>query len=255
MHRRDDVDLLYKQSKVLADVAQLCFWLNICAAIAMIVVPSLEKIWVAIQALMTVLFLITSVIDDCYCWYEAESTRRVANLSDALGINLTDFHTEGYYNNDIPPSLMRYAVNSFESIFFTKAIVQKTLLHSLLKSCLAILTMIIILYVGSNNVLLITLQAVLSGYVLQGAIMLIAFYIRIRNLYNELYHGLITTQVMHRDQAFLVYSLAAEFEACKAYFKIRLSSKRFVEMNEDLSQKWTELKASIRISKSMMTPK
>ena len=74
------------------------------------------------------MFLITpllSFIDDCWFWYEAESTHRAGGIENAFGIEITNLNTEEYYNNRQQPSIKKYQLNTFENIFLENLFLKK----------------------------------------------------------------------------------------------------------------------------------
>lgn len=253
MSARDDMNALYAQSKALNRMALLFYCANLLAALLSLWVQDSKGLMITLQLVSSVLFLIISVIDECLCWYDAESARRKGNLMNAFDVNLIEYTTDGYYNNNLPPSTMKYSVNCFESLFFTKAVVKRMLIPNALKAGIAIIIIICsMLLLGSNDLLLIICQTMMSSYILLGVIMLFVFYCRVCLLYDELFHSLVTTAVTTIEQQRLILSLAVEYEACKAYFKVRVDSKMFANMNNELSAKWNEICMKIHIDEKML---
>jgi hypothetical protein len=251
MSRRDDINILYKPSKILKKTCTGLFLADIFISLATVYVP-VDAISYLTLALVVIAFLYMalSVIDDGILWFRAENARRKNSIQTAYNTKLDSYETSGYYNNNIDDPELSYAINQFESAFFTKMISEKMLLAVMVKM-LASVTILIIScrMIHNNDVFLIVAQAALSAVVIEDAIRHIIFTQRIRTLYEEAYHEFITIGISRNAQIVWLRYFCVEYESIKAYYRIRLNELLFQKMNPRLSEEWITMLEQIKISK------
>ena len=188
MSRRDDINKLYKPSQQLGEFCRIVFWGNCVFSVISIFVLSV------LQIASALIFVTSSLVDDGLFWYDAESERRKNSVQNAFGVRFSELETDGYYNNAISPSILKYAMNSFESNYFSKFIAGKMLAKSAIKSIVAIVLLISVGWVISDgSILLAVSQAVFSAYVIEDTVLLAIFVVRLNKLYDEAYSTLVTT--------------------------------------------------------------
>ncbi len=115
---------------------------------------------------------------------------------------------------------------------------------SCIKSCIALAVLVIACrYIKDSEFLLIIAQTAFSSYVLLDTVTLIFYKLRLESLYKEGYAALISlgAKSKSKNATFLVY--AVEYEAIKAYYKIRLSERIFKKNNSALSTEWEQIKS------------
>ena len=249
MSRRDEVNGLYKQSQALNSTCHVLFWVNVgLSMLALLPLVTMTNAIVSVQILVSALYIILKIIDDGCLWYNAEAARRKNNLQVALDLNLSDLETEGYYNNVEEPSLIKYAVNTFESSYFSKENATRMLIKSFVKACVSVVVLVIIGWISPRkDFLFVTTQAVFSAYIIEEAIMLAIYKTKLDKLYNLFYTEFVTVGVSKQKQQNLLLSYVVEYEAVKAHYKVRLDSNWFNKHNEQLSSKWEAIKSKIVI--------
>ena len=250
MSKRDDVNCLYKQSQKLNNVCLVLFWVNVgFAMISLLPFITITSIIISAQILISALYIILKIIDDGCLWYNAEAARRKNNLQVALDLNLSDLETEGYYNNREEPSLIKYAVNTFESSYFSKENATRMLIKSFVKAGVSVVVLVIIGWISpSKDFLFVITQAVFSAYIIEEAIMLTIYKVKMDKLYDLFYTEFVTVGVSKQKQQYLLLSHVVEYEAVKAHYKVRLDTSWFNKHNEQLSSKWEEIQSKIVIN-------
>ena len=249
MSKRDDTAILYNKSNKLNEWCQILFWSN-CnfSVLSLLFNGILTSMGILLQIVTSFLYIIIKSVDDGHCWYIAESVRRKNNLQDALGVNLTEYETNEYYNNTLPPSIIKYGMNTFESIFFSKEITAKMLMKSFIKAILAVVLLILVGWFNpSQGVVLVITQAVFSTYIIEETIMLVLYKTKLEKLYSLIYAEFITVGITKKTQQNLLLSYAVEYEAIKAHYKVRISTDLFKRYNECLSRKWDNIKLKCRV--------
>lgn len=242
MSRRDDVMGLYRPSEILEKIEKVFFCLDIVVAlVALISNETISSIAIVVQIVVALLYFVSNTIDDGCFWYEAEKQRRKNGIQNGLGMRLSEYDTEEYYNNNLPHSLEKYGMNILESNYFSKIIVGKMLLKVGAYALGAVVALVIACrFVSDGNVLLLIAQTTFSSYVLVDFVMLLLYKIRLEALYIEAYNVFILGSRTHINQAWII-SYVVEYEAIKAHYKIRLDQKIFNKMNGELSAKWQDI--------------
>lgn len=249
MSKRDDVDLLYSRSKTMAALCKYLFWGNcIIALTATICSGQLNAVLTYIQIIGALLYVILKSLDDGLFWYHAEMARRKNSIQVAFNVSLSELETEGYYNNHVEPSVVKYALNTFEGNYFSKFIAGKMLGKSAFLSLVSIIVLIVTgWFISSGDILLAMTQAIFSAYVIEDTLMLTIYKLKMDKLYDEAYSTLVTIGVKDEKQMVWLLAYAVEYEAIKAHYRVRLDSTIFNTYNDELSQKWDAIQQKIVI--------
>lgn len=239
MSRHDEVNDLYKPSKQLDLYEKILFVGDILAALVSLVQnDTVSKITISLQVIMALLYFICNTVDDGHFWYKAEKERRKNSIQNGLGTRLAEYDTDGYYNNDLQPSIDKCAMNTLESNFFSKYIAEKMIIKKAVAAAIAVVVLVCsCIFVKDANILLIIAQTAFSSYVLVDFTMLILYKIRMESLYETAYNNLILGNINRENVAWLI-SYIVEYEAIKAHYKVRLDETIFIKNNAELSHKW-----------------
>lgn len=239
MSRHDEVTDLYEISKKLELFEQILFALDVIAAlVSLIPHDAISKAAVSIQIIMALLYFISNTVDDGHFWYKAEKERRKNSIQNGLGIRLGELDTDGYYNNNLQPSISKCAMNTLESNFFSKNIAEKMILKKSILTIIAVVVFVVsCMFVENVNIVLIIAQTAFSSYVLVDFLMLLFYKMRMESLYAIAYNILILNNAARENVAWLI-SYILEYEAIKAHYKVRLDEKIFNDNNDSLSEKW-----------------
>lgn len=250
MKTRDDFQNRYDISNHLTKVATICFWANVIFAFLTLVTPDCVKplLWGA-QVILALAYVVLTMIDNCFLWYEAEIGRIKNNIADAFSANLIEERTEGYYTNSEVPSIKKYAVNTYESAFYSREESRAMIPYTLAKIAVAVgmvLLLVLLRSVDMAWILWIT-QTVFSSVVVIDCIQLIVFSFKMNSICKQFFTQLITeggrTTV---DCEAMLISCVVEYETTKMYFKVRLSQKVFKKLEPKLATRWTELLSQIK---------
>lgn len=118
MSRIDDVNELYKKSSDLNRLEMYLFIINAIASLfTLINCNTLRSSMIIVQIVVALLFFIVNIVDDGCFWYNAEKHRRKNNVQVGLGTRISEYETDGYYNNDLPESIEKLGLNTLESNF------------------------------------------------------------------------------------------------------------------------------------------
>ena len=234
MSKRDDVDLLYSRSKTMTALCKYLFWGNSFISLTATMCSGQIKVALTYMQIIGALLYVTfKSVDDGLLWYNAETARRKNSI-------------QGYYNNGLAPSIAKYALNTFEANYYSKFIAGKMLVKSTIMALVSVVVLIVTGWLVSNgDVLLIITQAVFSAYVIEDAVMLTIYKLKMDNLFDEAYSALVTIGIRDEKQKVWLLSYAVEYEAIKAHYKVRLDSTVFKEYNHEMSKKWDAIQQKI----------
>ena len=250
MARKDDVYNLYKPSIVLDNICLACFALDCILTGILVFYDSYSQYITPILIILAILYTILSLYDDGVVWYKAESARRTNSIQNAYGTQLSGLETNEYYNNNEDNPDVKYALNVFESNYFTKNISEKMLLPAYIKAIVGILVLVVSCRVIKNDSLLLVIaQSVFSSYVVEEVVMLQIYTVRMSSLFEQAYREFITVGISYRDQIIELKRYCLEYESVKAHYKIRINERLFKQMNADLSQKWKGLLNQVKVKK------
>ena len=129
---RDDVSKLYNKDTKLNEIIDYVFYLNIILSFISL---KYSNEWIlTLQIIVVFINVILSFLSDYITFPQAQRERMKTNLSNALAVQLTEYETQGYYNNSMKYSEKKLILNTFESVFFTKNIIDKMVSRSFIKS-------------------------------------------------------------------------------------------------------------------------
>ena len=251
MRRRDDVDKLYAYSRILHVYESVAIWTNAAAAILYAMLESnltIATILLVIQIVASFIVISLNTLDDSFCWYDAEAARRTDNIATAFNMNMGELVTENYYNNDLEPSIEKYALNTFESAFFTYNIVTNMLRKQVIRTIVLIVVLFVSsLVISDRSILAVVMQTALTISIIRETIDMIRFRSLIKKLYDSLYRSLVTVGVATKHEMVCVLADSIEYEAVKAHFKVRLDVSLFENLNSVLSKQWDDIKKQIKV--------
>lgn len=246
MSRRDDVSIKYEKSNKLSNMCNYVFIIIfLCAILSCFFDGCILTALIWIQIVLTFISVFLQVIDDSYFWFSAEETRRKSTISNAYGVNNQPEITDGYYNNNLAPSLFKHSVNVFESNYFSYEISSKMITLSIVKMILSFSVIIVSIRFINDDELLLTIAGTLfSSSCIADTIKLIIYNNKMKKLYDDAYRFFITDNSDSSNISW-IQTYIIEYECVKAYFKVRLDSKIFDKMNSKLSQNWKDINKNI----------
>ena len=244
MSKRDDVSKLYRLSGFFSKTSTGLFFLNTATAVIALCCPGyIDGILVEVQVFFALAYVLISVIDDSFFWFNAEAGRRKNCIEDAFSIELSENKTEGYYNNTVAPSVLRYALDNYESAYCSYSTSRKMLPKAIIKTVVAMIIFLISWRAIKNgDAILLVSQTLFSSVFVLDTIMLGFYVFRVGKICDCFYTLLISdggSITAARETLLLSYSV--EYEAIKAFYKIRLDEKIFFKDRHDLSKRWDEL--------------
>ncbi|MBW9330144.1 hypothetical protein D9N18_02030 [Lactococcus raffinolactis] len=243
MSKRDDVKKYYEWSSTIQRIVSYSFVINTFSAFLLLVISEkLLVVCVIIQLVAIFLNIVLNWVDDTIIFPNAEKSRRKVNIDNSFGINTTMDKTDGYYNNELDPSIEKLILNNFENIYFTMNIAKKMVFKEVIKTLIALIVLIIVFNLFSGTeIILLVFQIVFSGSYLLGLASFLIYFCQVKELYENFYQSLITENYYSEKLIIRLLGLSVEYEIIKGSHRIKLSTKIFNQLNSTLSQSWDEL--------------
>ena len=248
MDRRDDISFLYKKSDDVKKGCLVLFWIVFAISVISIWLPvNYLNAITLLQIIISFSFMVLEIIHSCFLWYDAEAARRRNGVQNAFEVKLAEYETQGYYNNRFSPSQIKYAVNIFESNFFTRELIRKMLPKTLLKGFCAIVIFIISVFLSPNRELIVVIsQTVFSTYILADVINTCVCSSKMNKLYEEAYTQFVSVGISDNLEAWIL-AYVVEYESVKAHYKVKIDGFLFQRYNRMLSRRWEDIEKDIKI--------
>lgn len=250
MKQIDDFKQLYDLAGNFDLVATVLFIVNTAVSVITFLFPQLMTEWTFwIQLISAIGYIIVLLATDSWLWFEAEKSRRLDCISNGFGVDLLERKTCDYYNNSLPPSIQRYAANNFENAFYSRSTAKAMIPGAVIKIIFALFVFILFLRnFSEENMVLLIAQTCFSTAFFTDQIMVCIFYCRVASIYDRFYSAFVTDGCVDTLQyGVKVLSYSIEYEAIKAFFKIRLSTRLFKKNGEKLNIKWKEISKRLSI--------
>ena len=244
--RKDEVNPIYKKVNILKNIGNIIFIFVFLFSIIVLLDFKYRNIFVLVLIIVTIANIIISNINDIYLIYFAEEERRKSLIKESFDINITLKETKNYYNNKEKPSLKKLGLNSMESVFFTKRIVDKMMPIEMIKSVVCLLIYVFLLIVVKDlNVILLVTQTIFSAELIIGFLKFCFFKMKVDKLYDEL-KNLFCVVGVNESTEILLLCHSINYECVKSYYKVLVSSKIFKKYNDKWTIEWKNMLKKLR---------
>lgn len=252
-NRIDEVEKHYKPVEVFNTLTAVFFYGSVLLSLAVpvlmdLVDKSIFQYSTIVFVILVVLHSFTQNLITFYLLPRAEIERRKQLLSNSLGVPLTHFQTNEYYNNEREAGLERLSANLMENSFFGKNICLAMLKSERIKvTVYAVLLLSTLLSRDADlGVIIILTQIFFAGGILFNWVKLEILRVKNERVYDSLYKlHLIQQETMNSNEVATLLDIFAEYECAKSSASIKLSSKVFNELNESLTEEWSSIKNAI----------
>lgn len=248
--RKDEIQELYDRCNKILNYANRLFLVNVVISFMLIFNFEYRNVFVIMSLLLTIIYVILVNINDMYFCNNAENERRKSLLKESFDVNTTLRDTNKYYNNEAQPSIEKLGLNCFESIFFTKKVVDMMLPVSIVKiSILAIIYVILMMKLENMDLLLVITQTLFSAEIMFSFIKLCYYKFQLDKVFKEFQNIFFVIGLKNKDVNVLILDATMDYECLKSYCKILISSKIFFKNNEKWSKEWKKILSKIQNKK------
>ena len=245
--RKDEVSDLYNIINKLNNIGNILFLINIILTLALSLNFNYRNNVIIASIILTISYIVIININEMYFNNRAENERRKSLLKESFDAPLTLKETNKYYNNKELPSVEKLGLNSYESVFFTKNVVDKMIVKDLIRMIILIIVYIILMIKIENlDILLVITQTLFSSEFIFYFVKLIYYKFQLEKIYNEFHNIFFITKKDDKNRNALIINSVMEYECLKSYCEISTSSKIFFDNNDKWSIEWNSILKKIK---------
>lgn len=240
---------LFQQARNMRTVESVCVYVVTALLVLEFVVSkyflatTVVSIIQVSTCIISVVMVILNLLSDLLL-YQAEEDKRKDLLDNAFGSHLSEYDTNGYYNNELPKSINKLAVNNFESSFFTYRILKSGLAAQIAKILVVILVFLTVSLTAERDMVIFLFQLTLPVNSSVSFVRYCLTYNRVERIYNN-YRTLFDNNQTPRH-ADLISNILS-YSAALATGRTLLSEKRYTKLNDQLSKEWEGICKSLKI--------
>lgn len=239
--RKDEIQDLYDRTNKISNFGNILFLLTIIISFILLFDFKIKDVFITFSIVLTLGYIVLSNINDMYFSNLAETERRKSLLKESFNINTTLRETNKYYNNDEIPSIKKLGLNCYESVFFTKKVVDKMMFINSIKITILIIIYIILMIQSENlELLLVITQTLFSAEILFYFIKLCYYKFQLDKICKE-FQDIFFIRGVSNNTEVLLLDATMDYECLKSYCKIATSSKIFNKYNKEWSDEWNKL--------------
>lgn len=240
--RNDEVSELYDITNKLSSIGDILFRINVALTFSLLFNFKYRNIVIIVSIVLTIAYVVIININEMYFYNHAENERRKSLLKESFNTPITLKETNKYYNNKERPSIEKLGLNSYESVFFTKKVVENMISKDLLKIIILIVVYIVLMIKLENlDILLIITQTLFSSEFIFYFVKLIHYKFQLEKISDEFQNIFFITKRNDKNRDILIIDSVMEYECLKSYCKISTSSKIFYDNNEKWSKEWKDI--------------
>lgn len=245
--RKDEIQELYDKCDNIAKKSNILFIINIILSFILLFDFKYREIFIIGSLLLTIVYVILTNINEMYFSNLAENERRKSLLKESFNVNTTLKETNKYYNNEEKPSIIKLGLNCYESVFFTKKVVDKMLPINILKiTVLTIVYIILMIKLENMDLLLVITQTIFSAEIIFTFLKLCYYKFQLDKIYKDFESIFFKMGLKNKDIDVLILDTTMDYECLKSYCKISTSSKIFFDNNEKWSKEWQKLLKKVK---------
>lgn len=244
----------YKTIGILGTTAEYFLWISVTTSVAGLTIEhkivtdstgNLQSFLTGMSGLLAVLYFLIDLLSN-YLFQCAEIHRRNDLFDNGLNTVLANQNSQNYFTNDnLPPSVYKLGVNTFENSFFTQAIARKFLQSMIIKSAIVLIAILCVTIFGGNRLLLNVLQLTLPFTIIQQTARLLILKNRVEAI-HENFKRIFQLNRGDKQDSLLIHNITS-YEAALAWASIKLPDEIFSKMNRALSAQWNLIKQRLNI--------
>ena len=245
--RKDEIQELYDKSDKITKITDILIIIIFLISLVIMFQFKYRDFLVIANIILNIMYVTLSNVNEIYFKNLAENERRKSLIKESFNINTTVKETIKYYNNNEKPSIEKLGLNSYESAYFTKNVVDRMIFGNILKvGSLLIIYLILMIKIKNMDFLLIITQTIFSAEVLFQFIKLCYYKFQLDKICKEFENICFILGLNYKDSKVLLLDATMDYESLKSYCKIATSSKIFFKSNEEWSKKWNKMLGKIK---------
>lgn len=205
----------------------------------------LTLIFNSIISCFAIIYFVLDIVTN-YLFRSAEAKSRDDFFDNSLNTKLSIENSDKYFTNDnINTGIKKLGVNCFENSFFTKSVATKMLKPMIMKSIIVFL-LFLVLAISNNQLFIAVLQIALPYSIIQQTLRLFVFRNRVENVCKG-FQQIFSTNNSKSIMQSIIHNVTS-YETTLSWACIKLDSKLFNKMNDDLSEQWDKIKNKYNIT-------
>lgn len=247
---KNNYDIANKLSTVLKYILILSTAISVLNLIFNRLLPNTSSemfIWSdKILAFLAVSYFLIDLVKS-HTFHRAEFARKNDFIDNSLKTNLSEKNSEGYYTNEeISKGIIKLGVNCFENVFFTKTISQKMLKRQYFYFGIVVFFILSIIIFFDNPIIIEVLMLALPYSISLETYKLYKLQRNTNSVFSNFKNIFSSAKKSKRE--FLIIDNTINYEKSLSESGILLDSKIFNNLNENLSEEWTNIKVKYKIS-------
>ena len=159
--RIDEIQELYDRCDSVSKAVNVLFFINVILSFILLFDFLYRDVLVLISLIISILYVFITNINEMHFCNIAENERRKSLLKESFNVNTTLRKTNKYYNNKVEPSFIKLGLNCYESVFFTRNVVDKMIPINIVKiTVLGIIYTILMIKAENIDLLLVITQTI-----------------------------------------------------------------------------------------------
>lgn len=208
-----------------------------------------SQVIVALNLLLIVGYLIFD-FRATYIFSRAERTRTLQYLDNSFDTNFAGRKVENYFSQEkLNSGFYKLSVNCFENVFHTVSITREMQPKAYVKAVIVVLVFVFSAAVGDKGIVRSIIEAILPLALLQEAIKLSFFILRLDNLldnFKSFFTSIKTSDFINKEPEAMRYVI--EYETTLAWASMPLDTKIFLKLKNQLASDWEILKIEYKIN-------
>ncbi|MGA6119579.1 hypothetical protein [Sphingobacterium anhuiense] len=210
-------------------------------------------VYIQLIVAINLVFIVSYLIFDfraTYIFSKAERTRTLQYLDNSFDTNFAGRKVANYFSQEmLNPGFYKLSVNCFENVFHTFTITREMQSKAYIKAVIVIIVFVFSAAVGDKGIIRSLIEAILPLVLLQDAIKLSFFILRLENLLDNFklfFTSIKSNGFSDKEPEAMRYVI--EYETTLAWASIPLDSKVFFKLKDELASDWELLKDEFNIT-------
>lgn len=248
---KNDYELVEKNELL----SQFILWISVIISVATLIIsktnfPYCKETAISllntINCFLAVVYFVSDIVAN-YLFQLAETKRREDFFDNSLKTQLAEATSEGYFSNEhLSPGILKLGVNNFENSYFSKTVSSKMLQPMLIKSALVLTLFLALALFTDREILTTALQLVFPFTIIQQTIRLFLYHKRMNDVFKN-YQKIFDSTTDGKKEQLIIHNMTS-YETTLSWACIKLNSKIFNKVNDELTPKWEAMKQKYHIS-------
>lgn len=235
-------------------LSQIILWTSVSISVTTLIISRADvsfckettiSLLNTINCFLAVVYFVSDIVAN-YLFQLAETKRREDFFDNSLNTQLAEATSEGYFSNEhLSPGILKMGVNNFENSYLSKTVASRMLKPMLIKSAMVVALFLALALFTDREILTTALQLVFPFTIIQQTIRLFLYQKRISGVFKH-YLIIFGSTSDDKKEQLIIHNMTS-YETTLSWACIKLNSKVFNKVNEELTPKWEAMKQKYHI--------